>query len=375
MNAQSLIKVTRHAASEFSADGGARLAAALSFYALFSLGPLVVLATILVQRFFGDTNLGAVLIEPVERIVGHTGAEAIRGLLTLQSSTAAEREIGLVAAVLSIGAVIFGTTRLFSQVKATLNYIWDVEPSVSRSVRGIVWQQFLLFALVLGGGGVLIGSLLLNAAVVQVNHYLLPDNLLVWRVVNFAISFALIALLVGIVYRVLPDVEISWHDVRAGALFTAALFVPGQYLIGLYLTRLGVGSAYGAAGALIILLLWVYFAAQIFILGAEFTYIFAKHYGREIMPDERAVRILRQTLTEHHAAINEIESGFEQRLKEIRAEADALKAEQMPPSEKQRLIQRALTVGAPVVSLITGIALGVLGTQSKVVKRLRSRFP
>src|SRR5688500_20247726 len=120
MNAQSFIKVTRLAASEFSADGGARLAAALSFYALFSLGPLVVLATILVQRFFGDTNLGAVLIEPVARIVGHTGAEAIRGLLTLKASTAAEREIGLVAAVLSNDAVFLDTTCMFSPNSAPL---------------------------------------------------------------------------------------------------------------------------------------------------------------------------------------------------------------------------------------------------------------
>lgn len=384
MDIHAISKLLRTTLREFNRDGGARLAAALAYYALFSLTPLLVLGALVAERFVGGGAAGAA-ISNLRGVIGDSAADALTGLLTLQADPTAKRDFGVLAAVLSAAAVIFGTIRLFSHMKAALNYIWNVAPSPDgrRSVRGIVWRQFLVFAVVLGLGALMMGSLVVNAglaALQGVAAHLLPDGLPVWRVLNLVVSFGLITLLVAVIYRTLPDVQIAWRDVWAGAIFTAGLFVPGQYLISLYVTRAGVGSAYGAAGSIIILLVWIYFAAQIFLLGAEFACVYASSYGRSILPDEHAVQMIRQTMVEHRQAITRIEQDFEERLREIRAEADAMLARSdaaaaPPPTRRAPKWSRIAMFAAPAISLFTGVVLGMIGTREDLLHKLRRRFP
>lgn len=381
MNIQTIWKMVRTTMREFNDDGGARLAAALAYYALFSLTPLVVLGALLAERFLGGGAAGAA-INNLRGVIGEGGAAALNGLLALQADPAVKRDFGVLAAVLSAAAVIFGSIRLFSHMKATLNYIWHVAPSPDgkRSVRGIVWRQFLVFAVVLGLGALLMASLVLNAGLValqSVAGQLFPPGLPIWRILNLLVSFGLITLLVAVIYHTLPDVQIAWRDVWAGAMFTAGLFVPGQFLISLYVTRAGVGSAYGAAGSIIILLVWIYFAAQIFLLGAEFTCVYAGSKGREIMPDEHAVQMIRQTMVEHRQAMTKIEQDFQVRLQEIRAEADAIRARAASPTPAlpRPRWSRIAVFAAPAISLITGVLLGMIGTRGEVINKLRRRLP
>jgi membrane protein len=222
-----------------------------------------------------------------------------------------------------------------------------------------------------------VGSLLANAGVVAISNRLrgiIPDTLPLWSMLNFAVAFAVITLLTGIIYHVLPDVTIHWRDVWAGAAFVAALFVPGQYLIGVYFARAGIGSAYGAAGSIIILLVWIYLSMQIFLLGAEFSQVFARSHGRAILPDEHAVQLLRQTLAEHQAELDEIEREFDQQLEVLKLEAQTMteRAESGKPSLPPRpLAGRIATIAAPIVSLITGVVLGIIGAKQQIGKKRR----
>lgn len=372
---RTYIDVLRRAIHEFNQDGGMRMAAALAYFALFSLTPLLVLAAVAVQYFFGPEQAGVVMTRSLGGVIGGTGAQALEGLL-VQATPQEQREFSIITAVLSIGAVIFGTTRLFSQMKAVLNYIWDVAPHKS-SVRGIVWSQFLLFLAALGIGAILILSLIANAGFAAIRTYadtFLPAWLHLGQILNLLISFGLITLLVAAMYRVLPDVQIQWRDVWAGAMFTAALFVPGQFLIGLYLARSGIASTYGAASSIIVVLIWVYFSAQIFVLGAEFTQVFAKQHGRAILPGERAVQMMRRSVIEHQQEIDKIEDEFEQHLAVIKQEAEALKAG--IPNPNHRKLERTGLVIAPLISLITGIGIGVFGMRRRedIWTKVRKRF-
>jgi membrane protein len=365
---QSWVGLLKQALREWGNDNGPRLSAALAFYALFSLAPLSVILVTVAGSIYGAEGGREALIMPVRRLVGYAGATALEGIL---SQTALDPASSRLATALSVVTVIVGTTRLFQHLKGSLNYIWDVASFQGSSVRGIVWRQFLLFLVVMGIGFLLLASLGVSAGLASlsllINGYV-PASAPLWWIVNAISSFAIITLLVAVIYRVLPDVEIAWHDVWAGAIFTSALFVVGQYILAAYLTRVSIGSAYGAAGSVIILLIWVYFSAQVFLFGAEFTQAYANAAGRAILPDERAVRLIRQTFTEHQHTIDKIEDEWEARLEQIRVEAEALKAraaaggvDAPPPSHLSRLAR----VGAPLATFAIGLVLGVLGIKTR----------
>ena len=375
MTFSTITGMIRQTIKEYNDDGGSRLAAALAYFALFSLTPLLVLAALVTSKLLGPGSGGEVIIRSIEGVIGHPGAQAVRGLLS--QAAPIKEEIGVLAAVLSACTALWGMSRLFSQMKGTLNFIWDVAPTPSRSVRGIIWRQFLLFGVVMGIGVLFVASLLANAGVAAINNRLrgiIPDTLPLWSLLNFALAFAVITLLTGIIYRVLPDVTIHWRDVWAGAAFVAALFVPGQYLIGVYFARAGIGSAYGAAGSIIILLVWIYLSMQIFLLGAEFSQVYARSHGRAILPDKHAVQMLRETIAEHQAELDKIEREFDEQLDAIKAEAQTMteRAEQGKPSLPPRpLARRIMAIGAPIVSLITGIVVGIVGTKQQIGKKRR----
>jgi membrane protein len=197
---------------------------------------------------------------------------------------------GILATILGVIALIVGATGLFTELQGALNTVWGVQPKSGRGMWGIVKDRALSFAMVLGSALLLLASLVVSTVLDQITEQLggWPHPVLMGQVINFLVSFGVITLLFAMIYRFLPDVVIAWRDVWLGALVTSLLFAIGKYLIGLYLGHSAVASAYGAAGSLAMLLIWLYYSAQIFLFGAELTKAYANRFGRHIVPRENA---------------------------------------------------------------------------------------
>jgi membrane protein len=269
--------------AEWSRDKASRLAAALSYYTLFSVAPLLVIAVAVAGLVFGRQAAAGQLIAQAQGLLGPQGAQAIQTLLQNAGRTGA----GVVAAVVGTGTLLLGASGAFAQLQDALDTIWEVKPKAGRGLKGILRDRILSFSLVLAIGFLLLVSLVISAGLAAVGKFLagqLPFSSALLQGVNFAISFAATTLLFALIFKVLPDARVRWRDVWIGAAITALLFSLGRFLIGLYLGRSSVSSAYGAAGSLVALLVWVYYSAQILLLGAEFTQVYATRFGRGLTP-------------------------------------------------------------------------------------------
>ena len=268
-------------------DNVPRMAAALAYYTVFALAPLLMIATGVAGQIFGRQAAEGRVVNAIAGTVGQRSAE------TIQTMLAATRThfSGAVATGLGVVTLFLGATGVFSTLQGSLNTIWRVRPRPGRTVRRFLETRFLSFAMVLGIGFLLLVSLLLSAGLSAVGAYareLLPVPEIVLQVTSALVSFGVITLLFAMIYKVLPDVTISWRDVWVGASITALLFTLGKLLLGLYLGRSLVASTYGAAGALILVLVWVYYSANIVLLGAEMTRAYASCFGSPIRPDRDA---------------------------------------------------------------------------------------
>lgn len=268
----------KEAFSQWQADKAARLAAALSYYTIFSLAPLLVILIAVAGLAYGQQAAQNQVVGQIEGLVGAQSAQVIQSML----AAAQDQSAGILATIVGVVTLLFGATGLFSQLQEALNTVWNVEPDPDRGVWGVIKARFLSFLMVLVIGFLLIVSLLLSTLISAVSQFfgdLLPASELVFQVVNILVSLGVITLLFALLFKYLPDAEIAWKDVWPGALLTAVLFTLGKELIGLYLGRAAVGDAYGAAGSLVVLLLWIYYSAQILFYGAEFTQVYASRYG------------------------------------------------------------------------------------------------
>ncbi len=201
---------------------------------------------------------------------------------------------GIIATVIGLITLLLGAAGVFGQLQDALDTVWEVAPKPGQGIMAIIRQRFISFTMVLGIGFLLLVSLVISAAVSAVGSVIstsVPQSEFVLQAVNFAISFAVIMLLFALIYKVLPDAAIGWRDVWMGAAVTALLFTIGKLLIGLYLGSSSVGSAYGAAGSFVVLLIWIYYSAQILLFGAEFTQVYARTYGSRILPSRNAVKL------------------------------------------------------------------------------------
>jgi membrane protein len=201
---------------------------------------------------------------------------------------------GVWATVLGVVTLLVGATGAFAQLQQTLNIIWEVTPRPDRGIWAMIKDRLLSFSMVLGIAFLLLVSLVISTALQALSgaiQGLVPDALLVGRILSFVLSFGVITLLFALIFKYLPDAEVSWGDVWVGAAVTALLFAIGKFLLGLYLGRSGAASAYGAAGALVLILLWIYYSAQILGLGAEFTQVYGRQFGSRIVPAENAMRV------------------------------------------------------------------------------------
>jgi membrane protein len=277
----------KEAASDWSDDNASRLAASLAYYSLLSLAPLLVIAVSAAGLFFGAEAAKGKVAGELGAVVGGTAATGIQSVVShAQSPTG-----GMIGTVVGVLTLLFGASGVFGELKSSLNAIWEVKPKSGRGIWGEIKSRFFSFTMVLGVAFLLLVSLILTAILSTIgDHFsgMLPGGEGVWQVVNFVFSLAVITALFALIFKYVPDAEVHWKDVWLGAAFTAVLFAIGKVLLGIYLGKAAVGSAYGASGSIIALVVWVYYAAQILFMGAEFTQVSARHRGRDIQPSADA---------------------------------------------------------------------------------------
>jgi membrane protein len=290
MSLKQIWRLLKETFQEWNDDKASRLAAALSYYTIFSLAPLLIITIAIAGAVFGDDAARGEIVRQIQGLVGKDGAQVIQTAL----QNAQKPDTRNIASIISIGVLLFGASNVFAQIQDALNTIWEVQPKPGRSIVQTLRKRFLSFAMVGGVGFLLLVSLIVNAVLAAMVNYfsgLVPGFDLLWQVANFMISFAVITVLFALIYKVMPDAKIAWNDVWIGSAITSLLFVIGKSVLGIYLGNGSFGSAYGAAGSLIVVLAWINYAAQIIFFGAEFTQVYASRYGSRIVPDENAMRI------------------------------------------------------------------------------------
>jgi membrane protein len=257
-----------------------RSGAALAYYTTFSLAPLLVIVIAVAALVFGQEAAQGKIVTEIQGVVGVESARAIQAMI----DKAREPAAGLFATVLSLITLLIGATGVVGELKDTLNTIWHVEPSPDSGLWSTLKARLMSLAFVLGIGFLLLVSLVVSAVLAALSGFfshLFPSPWLihVWQMVNLVISLGVITLLFAMLYRFLPDTEVPWRDVWIGAGITALLFEISQFFIGFYLGQNSIGSAYGPAGSLVLLLAWVYYASLVFLFGAEFAAVYAQHHG------------------------------------------------------------------------------------------------
>lgn len=286
----AVVKVLKETATGWDDDNVARLAASLAYYTLLSVAPLIILAVAVAGLAFGEQAARQHIGGELAAVVGGGAAGAIQSI----AANAKAPGTGVFSIVVGVVVLLFGASGVFGELQSALNTVWDVAPKPGRGVWGIVKDRFFSFTLVVGVAFLLLVSLVISAALTwvgQVFESSLPGGALLWQALNFGISLAVVTALFALMFKTLPDVHIKWRDVWVGAAVTAGLFVLGKFLLGLYLGSAGVSSAYGAAGSIVALVIWVYYSAQVLLVGAEFTEVYARLYGSRITPDDTAVAI------------------------------------------------------------------------------------
>ena len=264
----------------------------MAYYTVFSLAPLFIIAVAIAGLVFGREGAQGQIFEQLRTLIGETSASAVEDVVESATSKPAT---GVLATIVGFVALIIGASGVFAQMQASLNAIWRVQPKPERGVFwGLVQDRILSFGFILIVGFLLLISLILSAIIAFIGQWFggfLPGVEMLIQILNAIISLGIITLLFAMIFKFLPDVKIAWRDVWIGALITAALFTIGKEVLGLYLGKSGVASSYGAAGSLIVLLLWVYYSAQIVFFGAEFTKAYAKRFGSHVIPAEYAVAV------------------------------------------------------------------------------------
>jgi len=275
-----------------------QFAGAMAFYTVFSLAPLMILLVSAAGFFFGEEVARGELTTQIESLVGPQAAEALEGAVERSNM---ERS-GILPTLLGFLALLFGATTVFAQTQAALNHLWDVRAQPSRSgILNFIRTRLLSLSLILVIGFLLLVSFVLSVVIGVVVRFAadwIPVPNLLAITADLALSLVVVTLLFAVVYKVLPDVHLGWRDMWKGAFAAAALFTVGQFAISYYLTRTAPGSAYGAAGSLVIVLMWVYYSSLILLLGAAFTRISVRERGDVIQPRDIAVRIRTQVIEE-----------------------------------------------------------------------------
>ncbi|MEZ0311369.1 MAG: YihY/virulence factor BrkB family protein [Myxococcota bacterium] len=292
---KTAITLVRDTAKEWSDDNASSLAASVAFYTLVSLAPLLLVVLAVAGFVFGEEAARGELFGQIAGLIGADAAKVVEAAI---DNAGKHEKTGIIASAINLAVLLFGATGAFAELQYALNTIWGVQPKEAQKTKTTIWnylrKRVLSFAMILVLGFLLLVSLVLSAAISGLTGALkgvIPGVSLLWQPLNFGVSFIVTTLLFAMIYKVLPDANVRWRHTWVGAGITSLLFSIGKLLIGLYLGNASFGSTYGAAGALVVTIVWVYYSAQIMFFGAEFTQVFARYRGEEIEPDEHAVRV------------------------------------------------------------------------------------
>lgn len=275
--------VVKQAVSDWSTHQSQAAGAALAFYTMFSIAPLFLLVLALAGWIFGEQAAQKQLFDQIAKLVGTDGGQAIQSIV----AAAHRPRSGMIATIAAMATLAVGATAVFVQLQTALNTVWSVRRKPGAGLRHFIKARLLSFAMIVVIAFLLLVSLVINAALAAAGRFTSgfsgPEEFL-WHGVEFIVSFAVVVILFAMIFKVLPDVFIPWRDVWVGSFLTALLFNVGKLLLGVYLGRSSVASAYGAAGSLVIILMWVYYSSQILLMGAEFTHVYSLHSGTSTPP-------------------------------------------------------------------------------------------
>ncbi len=287
MKLATILGIIKDTFQGWSEDKVSRIAAALAYYTIVSMAPLQAIVIGIAGLVFGQGAVRNQILLQVQGMVGPQGANAFR---TIMENARVSGE-GLAATILGLATLIFGATGAFVELKDALNTIWNIEPKPGRGIIATVKDRIFSFTLILVTAFLLVVSLVISAALTAFGTFLggIIPYVGLMQAVNFILSFVAITLIFAAIYRFVPDAKIAWSDVWIGAVATSLLFTIGKYLIALYLGSATSASAYGVAGSLVVILIWFYYSAQIFLLGAEFTQVYATQAGSMITPKGEAL--------------------------------------------------------------------------------------
>lgn len=351
MKSRAIWDLLKETFKSWNEDRAPRLAAALAYYTIFALAPLLIIAVAVAAVFFDEAQVRQNMLAQVGEMVGQNSQLAIAAMI----EGARKPTTGLIATSIGVATLLVAAGGLFNQLQDALNTIWEVQAKPGRGLWGIVRDRFLSFAMVLGTGLLLLASLIISAVLSAAGRFMGGDaggQAWLWQTINLAVSFAVTTLLFAMIFKVLPDTKVRWRDVWIGAAATAALFSLGRFAIGWYLGHAATESTYGAAGSLVALLIWVYYSTQILFLGAEFTKVHAKAYGARIEPTANAVALTREARAQQGMTKPEAVAAASAMPETLKARRRA-RTSSVPASTPHRL-----STGSAAVGLVVGLLIG-----------------
>lgn len=269
-----------------------RFGASFAFYSILSIAPLLIFTIAVGESFLDASEVRTYLVDEVRRTVGDDGAKAVETMLAKRRPAAG----GTLATILGLGTLLFGASGAFGELQAALNTIWDVQAKPNAAIWTMIRYRFLSFCLVIGTGFLMLTSMVVSTLVTGASAFVSdswPKVEPLGQWLTIGLSFGVATLLFAMIFKILPDAEVPWRDVWSGAVLTAVLFSVGKLLIGLYIVHSGLGSAYGAAGSLVVLVVWIFYSAQILFFGAELTHVYSVRRGARVEPTAVAEKKLR----------------------------------------------------------------------------------
>lgn len=280
---KGIVQLFSEAFRQWNSDRSPRLAAALAFYTILSLTPLLLISTAIAGFFFGEEAARGEIVHQLRSLIGQAGAEVVQTAL----EKAHRPQAGIIATSLGIATLLFGASAVFGELQDALNKVWKVPEKPWQGWYQVIRDRFFSFAMVLAVGFILLVSLLVSAILAAIGTYIestLPNLGFTIKLFNVFLSFSIVTSLFAAMFRFIPDVRAGWREIVIGSLITAALFTIGKYLIGLYLGRAGIETPFGAAGSLVVFVVWIYYSGLIFFFGAELTQILASVAFRKSTP-------------------------------------------------------------------------------------------
>jgi len=256
----------------------ARLGAALAFYSVLSLSPLLVLILAVASALWGTQAALGHILDQMETLIGGQGAEIIRNIL---DAAGTNKSAGFIAGLIGFASLLFSASAVFGELQDAMNIIWHAPPSKGKPALTFLKERTISVIMVIGCSSLLLLSVIISAALAATSKYvtdIVPTAILIMHLINFLVSFGIVTALFALIFKTVPGVAVRWSSVWPGAILTAVLFIIGKGLIGLYLGHAGIASGYGAAGSIVVLLVWIYYSAQILFFGAEFAYVYSRHF-------------------------------------------------------------------------------------------------